>query len=116
MKTSIVRVDDYEPWRPFERLNILAQEDLQMIGEAVDGDEAIQRSQELQPDIILLDITLPTVNGIDAARKIAQVAPNSKITFARENRSPDIAEEALTTGATGFVTKKRMQLVNSSLP
>lgn len=104
MKT-IVLVDDYEPWLRFERLTILGQEDLQIVGEAGDGDEAIQKCQELKPDMILLDISLPTLNGIDAARKIAQVAPNSKIIFVSENRSPDVAEEALTTGAVGFVIK-----------
>jgi DNA-binding NarL/FixJ family response regulator len=105
VKTSIVIVDDYEPWRRFERCNVSAQENFQIVGEAADGDEAIQKSQELQPDIILLDISLPTINGIDAARKIAEVAPKSKIIFVTENLSPDIAEKALTTGATGFVIK-----------
>ena len=105
MKTSVLLVDDYEPWRRFERLNILTQDDLQIVGEAGDGDEAIRKSQELQPDIILLDISLPTFNGIEAAAKIAEVAPNSKIIFVSENRSPDIAEKALTTGAAGFVIK-----------
>lgn len=105
MKTSVLLVDDYEPWRRFERLNILTQDDLQIVGEAGDGDEAIRKSQELQPDIILLDISLPTFNGIEAAAKIAAVAPNSKIIFVSENRSPDIAEKALTTGAAGFVIK-----------
>ncbi len=105
MKTSVVLVDDYEPWRRFERSHILVTEDLQIVGEAADGDEAIQKCQQLQPDLILLDISLPTLNGIEAARKIAQVAPNSKIVFVSENRSADIAAEALSTGASGFVIK-----------
>ena len=106
MKTSarIVLVDDYEPWRRFERLALLAQEGLQIIAEAVDGDEAIQKAHELQPDLILLDISLPNLNGIHAARRIRQVAPNSKILFVSENRSPEIAKEALTAGA-GFIVK-----------
>ena len=101
----VVLVDDYEPWRRFERLTLGAQENLQIVAEASDGDEAIQKAQELQPDMILFDISLPTVNGIEAARKIARVAPNSKILFVSENRSPDIAEKALSTGAAGFVIK-----------
>lgn len=105
MKTRVVLVDDYEPWRGFERSHILSTEDLQIVGEAADGEEAIQKCQQLQPDLILLDISLPTLNGIEAARRIAQVAPNSKILFVSENRSPDIAEEALSTGAAGFVIK-----------
>jgi DNA-binding NarL/FixJ family response regulator len=98
-------VDDYEPWRRFERLTLLAQQDLQIIGEAADGDEAIQKVVELQPEVILLDISLPGLNGIEAARQIAKVAPNSKILFVTENRSTDMAEEALSTGAAGFVIK-----------
>ena len=105
MKTSIVLVDDYEPWRRFERLALLAREDLQIVGEASDGDEAIQKVQELQPELILLDISLPGLNGIEAARAIFRVAPSSKILFVSENRSPDIAEKALSTGAAGFVIK-----------
>ena len=106
--TALVRilvVDDYEPWRRFERLTVLAREELQIIGECSDGDEAIQKADELKPDLILLDISLPTLNGIEAARRIRQVSPNSKILFVTENRSPDIAEEALSTGATGYVVK-----------
>jgi DNA-binding NarL/FixJ family response regulator len=91
--------------RRFERLTLLAQKDLQIIGEAADGDEAIQKVVELQPEVILLDISLPRLNGIEAARRIAKVAPNSKILFVTENRSTDMAEEALSTGAAGFVIK-----------
>ena len=101
----ILVVDDYEPWRRFERLTLLAQEQLQIIGECCDGDEAVQKADELRPDLVLLDISLPTLNGIEAARRIRQVSPNSKILFVTENRSPDIAEEALNTGAGGYIVK-----------
>ena len=108
MGQSIIRVlvvDDYEPWRRFERSTLLANEQLQIVGECSDGDEAIQKAEELQPDLILLDIGLPALNGIEAARRIRQVSPNSKILFVSENRSPDIAEQALSTGAGGYVVK-----------
>jgi len=78
---------------------------VQIIGEASDGFEAVQQAQELQPDLILLDIGLPTLSGIEAARRIREVSPASKILFVSENRSADIAEEALSTGAAGFVVK-----------
>jgi DNA-binding NarL/FixJ family response regulator len=78
---------------------------LQVIGEASDGLEAVQRAQELRPDLILLDIGLPTLNGIEAARRIREVSPASKILFVSENRSAGIAEEALSTGAGGYVLK-----------
>jgi len=101
----ILVVDDYEPWRRFERLTLLARDQLQIIGECCDGDEAIQKADELKPDLILLDISLPKLNGIAAARRIGQVSPNSKILFVTENRSSDIAEEALNTGAGGYIVK-----------
>lgn len=101
----ILVVDDYEPWRRFERLSLLVHRELQIIGECSDGDEAIQKAEELKPDLILLDIGLPTLNGIEAARRIRQVSPNSKILFVTENRSPEIAAEALSTGVAGYVVK-----------
>jgi len=105
VKPSVLLVDDYEPWRRFERLTLLAQKDLQIVGEAADGDEAVQKVVELQPEVILLDISLPGLNGIEAARQISRVAPTSKIIFVSENRSIDMAEAALSTGAAGFVIK-----------
>ena len=78
---------------------------MQIIGEARDGLEAVQIAQQLQPDLILLDIGLPTLNGIEAARRIRDVSPKSRILFVSENRSRDIAEEALGTGAFGYVVK-----------
>jgi CheY-like chemotaxis protein len=75
------------------------------VGEASDGLEAIQKAQELRPDLILLDIGLPTVNGIEAARRILQYAPNAKILFVSQERSSDIVQEALRTGACGYVLK-----------
>jgi len=98
-------VDDYAPWCRFLRLTLLAHEELQVIGEFTDGPEAIEKAKELQPDLILLDIGLPTLNGIEAARRIREVSPKTKILFVSENRSPDIAEEALRTGAGGYVAK-----------
>lgn len=101
----ILVVDDYEPWRRFERLTLLLHKELEIIGECSDGGEAIQKAEELKPDLILLDIGLPTLNGIEAARRIRQVSPNSKILFITESRSPEIAEEAMSTGAGGYVLK-----------
>jgi DNA-binding NarL/FixJ family response regulator len=101
MDTSSIRVlvvDDHEPWRRFASTTLQKQVELQVIGEATDGLQAVQQAQELLPDLILLDIGLPTLNGIEAARRIREVSPTSKILFVSENRSPDIAEAALSTG------------------
>jgi DNA-binding NarL/FixJ family response regulator len=98
-------VDDYEPWRRFLRLTLLAGEKFEVIGEIFDGLEAVRKTQELQPDLILLDIGLPNLNGIEVARRIREVSPKSKILFVSEIRDRDVAEEALRTGAGGYVVK-----------
>jgi len=81
------------------------RQNLQIISEAMDGMEAVQKASELQPDLIILDIGLPTLNGIEAARRIRNLAPNSKILFLSENYSGDIARGALATGGQGYVIK-----------
>jgi DNA-binding NarL/FixJ family response regulator len=101
----VLVVEDFEPWLRFISSELQKLSNLQAIGEVSDGEEAVQRAQELQPDLILLDIGLPTINGIEAARRIREVSPASKILFVSETRSPEIAEEALKTGAGGYVLK-----------
>ena len=101
----ILVVDDFLPWRRFVGSMLQEQPPLRIVGEASDGLEAVQKAGELQPDLILLDIGLPMLNGIEAARRIRELCPKSKILFLSENRSWDIAEEALRTGAGGYVVK-----------
>ena len=108
MERSTIRilvVDDYEPWLRFISSTLQKQSNLQVIGEVSDGLEAVRKAQELKPDLILLDIGLPTLNGIEAARQIRARAPKSKILIVSENRSQDIAQEALRMGAGGYVVK-----------
>jgi CheY-like chemotaxis protein len=78
---------------------------LQVIGEALDGLEAVQMAEELKPDLILLDIGLPNLNGIEAARLIRSVSPNSKIIFVSQESSADIVQQVLSLGACGYVVK-----------
>ena len=101
----VLVVDDFETWRRFCSAALQEQQELQVVAEGSDGLEAIQKAQELQPDLILLDIGLPTLNGIGAARQIRERVPKSKILFVSEHRSPGIVREALSTGADGYVIK-----------
>lgn len=108
MPTSSIRVllvEDFEPFRSFVASILQKQQELRIICEVSDGLEAVQKAEELQPDLILLDIGLPSLNGIEAARRICNVSPESKILFLSENRSLAVAEEALRTGAGGYVVK-----------
>ena len=101
----VLVVDDNELWRRFFLTALLKRPDLRVISEASDGLEAVQQAQQLQPDLILLDIGLPSLNGIEAARRIRKVSPASKILFVSENCLRGLAEEALRTGAGGYVVK-----------
>ena len=81
----VLVVDDYEPWRRFEVSRLADFPEPLVIDEASDGPEAVQKAQELQPALILLDIGLPTLNGIEAARRIRNLSPTSKILFVSQN-------------------------------
>jgi DNA-binding NarL/FixJ family response regulator len=107
LKSSIrvLIVEDFERWRRFYCSTLQKQSEFQVIGEVSDGLEAVQQARQLQPDLILLDIGLLTLNGIEAARQILEISPGSKILFVSENRSVDIVREALSTGAGGYVVK-----------
>lgn len=108
METPIVRVfivDDYEPFRKFVRSTLGRRPDLQVIGEASDGLEAVRKAEELQPDLMVLDIGLPTLSGIEVARRISKLSPKCKILFMSQEDSVYVAEEAFRAGALGYVVK-----------
>jgi DNA-binding NarL/FixJ family response regulator len=100
----ILVVEDFEPFRQFIRTTLQATES-QIIGEASDGLEAVRKAEELQPDLILLDIGLPTLNGVEVARQIRKLSPQSKILFVSQESSADVIEEALSFGPIGYVIK-----------
>ena len=101
----VLLVDDYERWRRYFATALRNEKGLQVIGEVSDGLEAVQQAERLQPDLILLDVGLPTLNGIEAARRIRGVSSSSKILFVSDNRSADIAAEAMKAGAGGYLVK-----------
>jgi len=105
----ILVADDYEDWRKRIHSLLQARSELQVICEVSDGLEAVQKAEELQPDIILLDIGLPRLNGIEAARRIRRCSPNSRIIFVSLDSSADTVQVALSTGAQGFVYKGRVR-------
>lgn len=80
---------------------------MQIVGEASDGLEAVQKAEELKPDLILLDIGLPTLHGIEVARRISAVSPNSKVIFVTQESSPDVIQATLSLGASGYVLKAK---------
>jgi DNA-binding NarL/FixJ family response regulator len=103
----ILVVEDFEPFRGFIRSTLEKKPDLHIVCEVSDGLEAIQKAVELKPDLILLDIGLPSLNGIEAARQIRKLVPESKIVFLSQESSAEIVQEAFSLGAWGYVVKTR---------
>jgi DNA-binding NarL/FixJ family response regulator len=103
--SSVLVVEDFEPFRRFVCSMLRKTPELQVVCEVSDGLEAVQKAEELKPDLILLDIGLPTLNGIEAARQIRKLAPESKILFLSQESSADVVQEALNLGALGYVVK-----------
>jgi DNA-binding NarL/FixJ family response regulator len=103
--SRVLVVDDHEPFRRFICSTLGENPELQIVGEVSDGLQAVQKAEELQPDVIVLDIGLPSLNGIEAARRIRKVSPESKILFLSQESSADIAQEGLCLGALGYVVK-----------
>jgi DNA-binding NarL/FixJ family response regulator len=108
-------VEDFAPFRQLVRAIFQAQAGLQVVCEVSDGLEAVQKARELQPDLVLMDIGLPSLNGIEAARRIRVTSPQSRLLFVSMERSLDVVREALQLGASGYVLKSeaRADLLNA---
>jgi DNA-binding NarL/FixJ family response regulator len=104
-KTRVLVVDDFEPLRQTVRATLQKRRDLQIVGEASDGLEAVQKAVKLKPDWILTDIGLPSQNGIEAARQIRELVPEAKILFLSQETSPEVIQEALSVSGSGYVAK-----------
>jgi len=97
-------VDDFKDWRRQVLSLFQAQPEWQVIAEASDGSEAVAKAEELKPDLVVLDIGLPKLNGIEAARKIRQISPGSKLLFLSQNNDLHVVSAALGI-AQGYVYK-----------
>jgi DNA-binding NarL/FixJ family response regulator len=103
-KTRVLVVEDFPPFRQLISI-LLKGTEVEVIGEASDGLEAVRLAQQLQPDIVLLDIGLPGLNGIDACPRIRELSPESKIVFVSQESSVDVVQKALALGAKAYVHK-----------
>lgn len=98
-------VEDSQPFRLWLLSVLQKRPELQILCDVSHGVEAIKKAEQLQPDLVLLDIGLPDVNGIDAARQIRAISPKSKILFVTQETSEDVVQEALRDGAGGYLVK-----------
>jgi DNA-binding NarL/FixJ family response regulator len=101
----ILLVDDNSSFLGFISSLLRQQHNLDVVGEARDGRDAVQQAQLLEPDLILLDLGLPNLNGIEAAYLIRKLVPNAKIVFVSNETSREVVEEALNLGACGYIQK-----------
>jgi|SRR5271169_788183 len=101
----ILLVDDFAPFRCYARSVLAEYPEYEIIGEATDGVEALQKAQELQPDLILLDINLPKLSGIQVAKQLRNITPLTSVLFLTAHSSPEMVSLALSIGARGYVSK-----------
>lgn len=101
----VVVVDDFGPFRSFVCSALLQMLELEVVCEVSDGLAAVQKAEEFNPDLIVMDIGLPTLNGIEAARQIRKLVPKAKILFLSQESSNDVVQEVLNLGARGYVMK-----------
>ena len=97
----ILVVEDHEPFRRFVCSTLAKRPEMHIVAEATDGLEAVQKAEELQPDLILFDVGLPKLNGIEAARRIRTVSPESKILFVSQESSAARSSPLRGTGLRG---------------
>jgi two-component system response regulator NreC len=103
----IILADDFDVWRQFARSILEQIPGLRVIAEASNGLEAIEKAATLRPDVVLLDIAMPRLNGLEAAKTIRQVCPESKIVFLTQQNDDELRSAALATGAEAYLLKSK---------
>src|ERR1700752_1931141 len=109
-RVRVLVAEDFEPFRQFICSILATRANLEVVCAVADGLEAIQKAKVLEPDLALLDIGLPTLNGIEAARQIRKLVPESQIIFVSQESSAEVLQEAFSLGAWGYVSKPRARL------
>lgn len=105
--TLILLVEDFEPYRDFVKSLLDGNPAWRPICEASDGLVAVEKAQQLNPHLILMDIALPRLDGLEAARRIRELVPSSKIVFLTQETSAEVVREALSLGAWGYIVKQQ---------
>jgi DNA-binding NarL/FixJ family response regulator len=102
---SVLVVDDHELVRRGICSILATDPTLSVICQTASGEDAVKKAEEFQPEIILLDINLPDISGMEAARRMRKISPNSLIIFISQHDTLQMAKQAFSTGAHGFVAK-----------
>jgi len=114
-KLRLLIADDHELVRQGIRTTLQARRGWSVVGEAVNGDEAVRKARDLQPDLAIVDITMPELDGLEATRRIQKVAPNTKVLVLTMHESDQMVRRVLEAGARGYVLKSDLatQLVKA---
>ena len=107
-QTRILVVDDHAVVREGVRATLATDPALIVVGEAVDGDDACVQGAALQPDVVIMDLVMPGLNGSDATRRLLTVSPGSKVIALTIHEEPSYVREALRAGVRGYVLKRTM--------
>jgi len=107
-RTRILIVDDHEIFRKGLRSVLESRSELEICGEATNGLEAVEKTKQMQPDVILMDISMPYLDGLQATRQIRSEVPNSQILLLSQHDSPHMLAAALNAGASAYVTKSQV--------
>ena len=105
MKVRILVVDDHAVVRHGLKVLLSAHPEWEIVDEAADGIEAVEKADLLKPDVILLDVSMPRMDGLEACRRIRKSAPKCEILIVTQHDSPQMMREALSAGARGYVVK-----------
>ena len=106
-QTRILVVDDYAPFRETMRSMLSRHPELVVIAEASDGLEAVHKAEDLRPDLVLIDLNMPRLNGLEATRRIRKLSPNSKIILVSLESSIEFIQAALAAGGSRLRHKNR---------
>jgi PAS domain S-box-containing protein len=101
----ILVVDDHEVVRRGICSVVATESSLTLCGEAVDGKDAVEKAKVLRPDIIVMDITMPQMNGLDATREIKRLLPETEIVIVSQHEAPEMVRQAFNAGARAYVVK-----------
>ena len=104
-EVRVLLADDYEPFRRCVSSLFLKHPGWKIIAEVSDGLEAVKKAQELNPDLVLLDLLLPTINGVEAANRIRQTAPATKIIFITAYQDSELMQTVFRNQAEGYILK-----------
>ncbi len=105
-RIRVLLADDHEGM--LDRLARLLETEYNVVGTAIDGQQALEAAQDLKPDVLVLDISMPVMNGIETAHRLKQARAEARIVFLTVHADPDFAKEALEAGALGYVIKSRI--------